>query len=371
MTDGDCLFSASVVAATSAVELIAFARLAHLAQCACDLFFCGHLTLAFDKRKVLSYLCLIGLIHLEIFLARIVCHGEILSDGRRMVFFHNRSAHATSHARRHLYESVMNVALLDVFERGNAVFYAVDRHIVVAGRVKAHRLENTARCWEESCSALPCVVHFVSERDAFFVEPLCQFFIGQHGVNDALIVRRLVLFCNARSDKHGFCAGVSFLYVRAMRLHGRKHVRKIGQFVGKILLDEKIDRMAARRYDDIALFFSQKSFVFVFYNRCAESGLFNVGKSELFERISHCADAHAFIIGNKRRSERHVHRVSRIDKHSCFFRFVDDLFCVLGANHKAVTAQNAFVAYDVGLVARKAYGFYGAMTNAFVAVFAV
>ena len=116
----------------------------------------------------------------------------------------------------------------------------------------------------------------------------------------------------------------------------------------------------------ISLFSSLKSLSY-----CAESGLFNVGKTEFFERVSHRAYSDAFVIGYKRRSERHVNRVSRIDKHFRFFRLVDDFFCVLRTHDETVTAKNALVTDYVRLISRKANGFDGAMSDTFVAVFAV
>ena len=47
------------------------------------------------------------------------------------------------------------------------------------------------------------------------------------------------------------------------------------------------------------------------------------------------------------------------------------LFCVLGTDYEALTAENTFVADYVRLVSRKSDGFNGTVTDTFVAVFAV
>ena len=181
---------------------------------------------------------------------------------------------------------------------------------------------------------------------------------------------RLVLFCHARSDKHGFCARVTLFQVRAMRLHRRKYVGKIWQFFGEILLYEQVYSVATRRYDYISLFLSQKSVVLVFDDGCAQSRFLNVGKTQLFEGFAHRVYAHALVVCDKGRREADVNGIG-LQKHFDFFGFVDDFLCVLRTYDETMSAQNALVADDVRLIARKAYCFDGAMTYAFIAVFAV
>ena len=287
-----------------------------------------------------------------------------------MIFFHNRSAHAASHTRGHLDKRMMNVAVFDVFKRGYAVFYAVDRHISIAGSVKVHGFQNTARGREKSRSALLLRIHFFFKNDAFVIEPFGEFLVGQNGVDDSVVVGRLVLFCDARTDKHGFCARMTAFQIRTMRLHRRKYVGKIRKLFGEILLYEQIDGVAARGYDDISLFFSQKSVILVFDDGCAQRGFLDVRKTELFERGAHGVDAHSLIVCDEGRRKRHVNGIG-LQKHSDFFGFVDDFLCVLRTHDEAVSAQNALVADNVRLIARKAYGFYGAMAYALIAVFAV
>ena len=60
-----------------------------------------------------------------------------------------------------------------------------------------------------------------------------------------------------------------------------------------------------------------------------------------------------------------------INLHAHLFGIVHNLLGVLRTDHKALPAQNALVADDVRLVARKPDGFDRAVPDTFVAVFAV
>ena len=70
-----------------------------------------------------------------------------------------------------------------------------------------------------------------------------------------------------------------------MCLHGGNDVREIFEGAGEIFLDTQIDGMTARSDDDVPILFAEDSFVFVFYDGCADRGFLNVGKAELLERL--------------------------------------------------------------------------------------
>ena len=50
---------------------------------------------------------------------------------------------------------------------------------------------------------------------------------------------------------------------------------------------------------------------------------------------------------------------------------INYLLCILGTYYKALTAKNAFVAYDMSLIARKANSLDRTVTDTFIAVFTV
>ena len=312
----------------------------------------------------------VGLCHLEVLVACVLRNGKVFSYGRGVIFFHNRTAHATAHARRHFDKGVMNIAVFDILKRRDTVLDSVDSHILIAGSVEIHGFKHAARSREESCPALSLRIHLFFESNTLAAEPLGEFLVGEHGVHYAVVMRSLVLFSNARPYKHGFCTGVTFFEVLAVRLHRRKHVGEIRKFFWEILLYEQVDRMATRRDDYISLLFSQKSVVLVFDDGSAQSGFLNVGESEFFERSAHSVYAHALVVCDKGRSERNVDGIC-LQKHLDLFGFVDNFLCVLRTDHEAVTAQNTLVADDVRLITREANCFDGAMANTLIAVFAV
>ena len=110
--------------------------------------------------------------------------------------------------------------------------------------------------------------------------------------------------------------------------------------------------------------------VLVFDDGCAKSRFLDVGKSQLFEGFAHRVYAHALVVCDKGRREADVNGIG-LQKHFDFFGFVDDFLCVLRTHDETMSAQNALVADNVRLISRKAYCFYGAMTYALIAVFAI
>ena len=129
--------------------------------------------------------------------------------------------------------------------------------------------------------------------------------------------------------------------------------------------------MAARRDDNVTFVFMQHSFILAFDNGSAESGLFNIVKAEFLYCFTHCLNADSVVIRDKGRSKTDDNGFFALQYNFNYLGLVYYLFCVLGTDYEALTAENTFVADYVRLVSRKSDGFNGTVTDTFVAVFAV
>src|SRR5699024_11105097 len=94
-------------------------------------------------------------------------------------------------------------------------------------------------------------------------------------------------------------------------------------------------------------------------------------KTERLERAFHGANGRPVEIRDKRRGNARIDRSARCDKLLCNGHVVADFLCALRASYKAMTAKDAFLRHDVCLIIRTADRFHRAVTNTFVAVFAI
>ena len=156
-----------------------------------------------------------------------------------------------------------------------------------------------------------------------------------------------------------------------MREHGRQHVRKIRQHILIIFLDKKVYGMAARRDNNVAFVVLDHSFVFVFDDCRADCRFFHVEKAQFFQGFSHAFYADVFIISDERRRKADVNGIARLNKDFRLFDFGRNFFCVLRTYDEALPAQNALVADNVRLIARKSDGLHRAVADTFITVFAV
>ena len=129
--------------------------------------------------------------------------------------------------------------------------------------------------------------------------------------------------------------------------------------------------MAAGRDNNISVTLCENSFIFIFDYGCADCGFFNIIKTEFLERIAHCSNTCAVIVCNERRCKADNNGVSALNKHFYLFNFIDNFLCILRTNNKTLTAKDTLIAYDMRLVSRKTDSLNGAMTDAFITVFAV
>ena len=185
----------------------------------------------------------------------------------------------------------MDLSALYIAERSHAVFHSVDRHVGISGSVLQHGLEYSSRSREEACATLFAVVHIGFGGYVLCIKPFCQLLVGKYGVDDSPVMLCFVFFCNTGTDKYRFCVRMTFFERRAMRLHRREHVGEEWKLGGEVLLYQKVYRVAAGAYHDIAVFLGKKSIVFFLYDGSAEGGLLYVGKAELFESLSHAVYA--------------------------------------------------------------------------------
>ena len=241
----------------------------------------------------------IGLIDFKITISRKACDGDIILDGRTVEFLHNGAADAASGTGRHFYKASVQFSAFDILERGYTVFRPVDRHICVARILMRQRFQYSARRREKARAAVPVCVYLLLQLDIFGLEPCGELVERKHRIDDSLIILRFILFCDAGSDEHGFCLGNASLYILAVRLHGGKHGRKIRKLRREVFLYKKIDRVAARCDYNVAGVLVDHSFVFVFYDRCADRGLLGIEEAELFERFAHGLNTDALIICDK------------------------------------------------------------------------
>ena len=204
-----------------------------------------------------------------------------------------------------------------------------------------------------------------------FPEQLGKLVKGKYGVNKAVILSGLVLFCNAGTDENNLCAGVSLFDVRRVCLHWRKDVCKERHKRRKMLLNKEVDGVAAGGNDNVPSAVVHHFFIFLFDYRCADSGFLGAGKAELHQSFSHCVYTDVFIVCNEGRRKGGNHLRSRLQKDADLFGFADYLLCVLRTDNKAAAAKDTFVADYVRLIAGKADGFDRAVAQAFIAVFAV
>ena len=312
----------------------------------------------------------VGLFHLKVLIAGIFGYRRIVFYRRTVIFFHYRTADAAADARRHLYEALVNRAAFDVFQRGYTVFHAVDCHVGIIGHF-CHSLENSAGGGKKSRATEFVAVGFSLYRNVFGFHPLCKVFVRQNSVNQSFVVFRLVLFGDARTDKHDFCVRNTLFNVRRMCLHRRHDIGKTGDFFGKILLNKQIYRMTARRNYNVAIFGSHHFFVFGFNYRRAYRRFFNVIKAQLFKCFFHCGYTHAVVVCDKRRSEADDNGSSGLNEYANLFGFGRNLLGILRTHHKTLPAKNTFVTYDMRLVARKSNGLYRAVTDTFITVLTI
>ena len=138
-----------------------------------------------------------------------------------------------------------------------------------------------------------------------------------------------------------------------------------------MLLDKKVYGVAGRGDKDISVFFLEYTLVLVLNDRSADSRFFNIFEAELFQSATHSLYSYALIVRYERRSKADENGIVAVKQDLCFFNTVYYFFCVLWACYEALTAPNAFVSYDMRLVAGKANRFNRAVAYTFISVIAV
>ena len=220
---------------------------------------------------------------------------------RSVILFHDRSVDTAADTCRHFDKALMNLPVFDILECGDTVFHAVNGKITISWSILCHGFENPAGGREETCTAFLRLIQFRFERDAFFLEPSCQLLKRHDSIDKTFIIIRFILLRNTRTDKDRLCIRHTLFDIRTVRLHRRHDISKIFQLRREILLNQKIDRMAAGTDDDIAGFLTQHPFIFVLNDRCTERGFFYTGKAKLQQSPAHGCNTDAFIVCNEGR----------------------------------------------------------------------
>ena len=310
--------------------------------------------------------------HVEILLARIGGDGDVVLDGRgAVVLLHDRTADTAAHAGRHFYEALVDAAAFNVLEGGDAVLHAVQSEISIAGGILCHGLQYAAGGGEEAGAAFGGIVQFLFKSDPFGLQPVGQLLKGQYGIHKPLVMLCLVLLGHARADEDGLGARHPLFDIRAVSLHGGHDIRQVFQRRGEVFLDQQIDRMTAGGDDDIPIFLFEHPLILVFDDGGTDGGLLHVEKAQLFQGTAHGSNADPFIVGDEGGSQADHHGIAALEQDAGLLGAVHDLLGVLGTNNKTMTAQNALIADDMGLISRKADGLYGTVTDTLIAVFAV
>ena len=183
--------------------------------------------------------------HLKIQFPGGLGYGGIAVDGGMVEFFHYGAAYAAAHTGRHFYKAVMQRAGLDLPQGSHAVFHPVHGHIGIPGIFVRQGFQHPARGGKEPGPGMFQRMLGLLQFDPLGLEPGGELIKSQHGIHKPFAALGFVFFGHTRADKHGFCLGNASLYILAVRLHGGKHVRQIGQHIRKILLDEKVHTVAA------------------------------------------------------------------------------------------------------------------------------
>ena len=215
------------------------------------------------------------------------------------------------------------------------------------------------------------MIALLFERDPLFLEPAAQFLVRQNRIDHAAALLRFIFFGDAGSDKDRLRVRESVFNVLAVRVHGRRHVGKIRKRTRIMLLDQKIDRMAARRDQHVVRAAVDHSLVFRLNRRRADGRLLRVGKAERFQRSSHFLDTDAVVIGDEGRGDARIDGQTHLDHDANAFCVVGDLLGILRADDETLAAKNALVGNDVRLVGGKADRLDRAVADALITVLAV
>ena len=162
-----------------------------------------------------------------------------------MIFLHHRTADTTAGADRHFDETVAELPVFDIFQRGNTVFRSVDHHIGIAGGVLRHGFQDTAGGGEVTGKTLIVRDDLFLRCDVFGLQPLGELFKRQYRVDDTAALFRFILFCHAWSDEYGFCLRMAPFDIHTMGMHRCYNISQIFEQGREIFADQQVYRMAA------------------------------------------------------------------------------------------------------------------------------
>ena len=266
---------------------------------------------------------------------------------------------------------MVDLALLDVLQGADDALHPVYYQIGIVGNALGQRPQDAAGGGEEAGQAGVALLLDRDGNNALLGHPGGQLLKGQHRVHQISVSLGLVLLRHAGADEDGFRFRVRPLDCGAVRLHGGLDVCQEGQGRGEVFFNQQVDGMAAGGDQNIPLLLPKQAIVLPLYHGGAEGGFLNGCKTQLLQRSFHPANADPLVIRDEGRRKTHIDGGAALDQDLDLFGFIHDLFGVLRADHHALSAEDAVLLHDVGLIAGEADGLDRAVSDALVTVLAV
>ena len=135
--------------------------------------------------------------------------------------------------------------------------------------------------------------------------------------------------------------------------------------------DKQVNAVAARGNKNRGMLFFEDLFVTGFNDGSADGGFFDSGKTESHKSFAHAGNTDTAEVSDERWGKADVDRAAGGNQLTGMVEVTADFLGILRADNKAMSAENAFVADNVGLVVGDTDGFDRAVADTLVAVFAV
>ena len=316
--------------------------------------------------------------------AQIAHHIHAVTDGIISRVELLRAVDAASVAGAHLDEAVVYAPLVHLREKLEDVLRALLAHKIVfaeyvrvVGQIRLHVLHYALE--DRINRRRARVVAEISllrlrELHAVLVEPRRELLEGHDAVDIALLRKaRLLNLRNARREEN-YKSVVAVLPPQesAVRLHRRKHRRKILRQLRKMLLHEKDDGRAAGRNHIVHRIALEDTRVLLRHRVRADRSLLHGVKAELLQRARELIAVLRAERGEIRRRER-GYLLPRAVPHGLLYPgdVVDERLRVLRTVAYAAAAEDALVLHDLDLVVAELDRLYRANFKASVTILTV
>ena len=313
-------------------------------------------------------LALRRLLNFKILLADVHKHRTDVTHGGVYVLFHDGTVDTASVAGRHFDKALVYAALLNVPQSIETALCAVDGEVLVAiGLI--HAGEYSAGDREAPRSAGDAFAELLFDLDLCGKTHLVELLKGENGVNAG--ADSLLLLGNTGTDEHDLCVGNALFYVLCVGDHRGDDGSEILLQVREMLFNKQIYRGTAGAYNDVLLTDLEHMLVLTLHDGCADGGLLGVGKAQLTQSLAYGIYTAALPAGVEGGGDACDNGGAALQHNLDPFGVVNYLLGVLRADDEALTAEDALVLDDAGLVAGKADSLDRAAANTAMAVFAV